>query len=81
MSGGRHSIDSEDTSVRKIGNPKLSGANRLTLTDREAWCLNYVIAVALEQPDIFGPATVERSVFAAQLMRIQRQLPKGRDET
>lgn len=79
MSGGRHSIDSEDTSVRRIGNPKLSGANRITLTNREAWCLDHLITVALEQPNVFGPATVERQIFAMQLLRIQKQLP-GKDE-
>lgn len=47
----------------------------LRITAREAWCLDLVIQRALEDPDVFGSESVERNVFFAQLIRIQKQLP------
>lgn len=68
--------NSGDTLSPRIGDlTKSSMAVNVRITAREAWCLDHVIAVALESPDQFGPETVERNVFFAQLIRIRKQLP------
>lgn len=48
----------------------------LSLTPREAWVLNHVITVALEQLDVFGSETTERRFFAAQLLKVRSQIPE-----
>jgi hypothetical protein len=68
--------NSGDTLSQKIGNlSKSSMAVNVRITAREAWCLDHIISVALENPDQFGSETVERQIFFLQLRRIQKQLP------
>lgn len=68
--------DSGDTLHQKIGNlSKSSMAVNVKITAREAWCLDHIISIALENPEQFGSETVERQIFFLQLRRIQKQLP------
>jgi hypothetical protein len=65
-----------DTLSPRIGDlSKSSIAVNVRITAREAWCLDHIISVALENPDQFGSETVERQIFFLQLRRIQKQLP------
>lgn len=79
--GAQAHTNSGDTLNPRIGNlSKSSMAVNVRITAREAWCLDHIISVALENPEQFGSETVERQIFFLQLRRIQKQLPIRGDD-